>query len=121
MEKTPMRRVPVLLLTLALTGLLPPPADACTTFCLRKDSTAVFGKNYDWHFDDGLVLVNKRGVAKTAAPPPAGSPAQWTSRYGSVTFNQFGREFPNGGLNEAGLALELMWLNETLYPAPDQR
>ena len=105
---------------LALAWILPA-ADACTTFCLRKGSTAVFGKNYDWHFDDGLVLVNKRGVAKTAAPAPGGPPAQWTSRYGSVTFNQFGREFPNGGLNEAGLALELMWLDETLYPAPDQR
>jgi choloylglycine hydrolase len=81
----------------------------------------VFGKNYDWHFDDGLVLVNKRGMAKTAAPTSDGPPARWTSRYGCVTFNQFGREFPNGGLNEAGLALELMWLDETLYPAPDQR
>jgi len=97
------------------------PADACTTFCLHKGSAAVFGKNYDWHFDDGLVMVNKRGVAKTATPPPEGVPARWTSRYGSVTFNQFGREFPNGGLNEAGLALELMWLDETLYPAPDPR
>src|SRR3954447_14947353 len=121
MEKTPMRRVPVLLLTLALTGLLPPPADACTTFCLRKDATAVFGKNYDWHFDDGLVVVNKRGVTKTAALPLPARAAKWTSKYGSVTFNQFGREFPNGGLNEAGLALDLMWLESTRYPTPAGR
>jgi penicillin V acylase-like amidase (Ntn superfamily) len=118
MKRFPLSRLALPALILAW---IIPPADACTTFCLRKGSTAVFGKNYDWHFDDGLVVVNKRGVAKTAAPPPDGPPAQWTSRYGSVTFNQFGREFPNGGLNEAGLALELMWLDETLYPAPDQR
>jgi penicillin V acylase-like amidase (Ntn superfamily) len=111
---------PFLLAALVLAGSLPP-ADACTTFCLRKGATAVFGKNYDWHFDDGLVLVNKRGVAKTATPPTDGPPARWTSRYGSVTFNQFGREFPSGGLNEAGLALELMWLDETRYPARDAR
>jgi penicillin V acylase-like amidase (Ntn superfamily) len=114
------RLLPFLLAAFALAWILPP-ADACTTFCLRKGSTAVFGKNYDWHFDDGLVLVNKRGVAKTATRPASGEPAQWTSRYGSLTFNQFGREFPSGGLNEAGLVLELMWLEETRYPAPDRR
>ncbi|HEX4966349.1 MAG TPA: hypothetical protein VF173_36410 [Thermoanaerobaculia bacterium] len=110
-----------LALSLLVLAWIVPAADACTTFCLHKGSTAVFGKNYDWHFDDGLVLVNKCGVAKSAAPLPDGKPAQWTSRYGSVTFNQFGREFPNGGMNEAGLAIELMWLDETLYPKPDQR
>jgi choloylglycine hydrolase len=26
----------------------------------------------------------------------------WTSRYGSITFNQYGREFPSGGINEKG-------------------
>jgi choloylglycine hydrolase len=107
-----------LLLALAWTA---PPAGACTTFCLHKGPTAVFGKNYDWHFDDGLVLINKRGVAKTASLPASAAPARWTSRYGSLTFNQYGREFPNGGLNEAGLAVELMWLDDTVYPAPDGR
>lgn len=108
---------------LALMSILPPlarPAAACTTFCLRKGADAIFGKNYDWHFDDGFVLTNKRGVAKSAAPPED-VPARWTSKYGSVTFNQFGREFPSGGLNEAGLAVELMWLDSTRYPAPDAR
>jgi penicillin V acylase-like amidase (Ntn superfamily) len=27
-----------------------------------------------------------------------------------VTFNQYGRNFPSGGMNEAGLVIELMWL-----------
>jgi choloylglycine hydrolase len=66
-------------------------------------------------------MVNKRGVAKTAALAPPETPARWVSRYGSVTFNQYGREFPNGGLNEAGLAVELMWLDATRYPDPDGR
>ena len=108
------------LAVLALAWILPP-ADACTTFCLRKGSTAVFGKNYDFYFDDGFVLINKRGVAKAASPLSPGTPARWTSRYGSLTFNQFGREFPSGGMNEAGLAVELMWLDETLYSSPDRR
>jgi penicillin V acylase-like amidase (Ntn superfamily) len=33
-----------------------------------------------------------------------------------VTFNQYGREFPSGGMNEAGLVVELMWLEATRYP-----
>jgi choloylglycine hydrolase len=45
----------------------------------------------------------------------------WTSRYGSVTFNQYGREFPSGGINERGLVVELMWLDATEYPAEDDR
>jgi penicillin V acylase-like amidase (Ntn superfamily) len=108
--------------------LLPvPQATACTTFCLKRGPQAVFGKNYDWAVGDGLVIVNKSGVSKTAAIPPQEKrspqekPARWVSRYGSLTFNQYGREFPNGGMNEAGLAVELMWLDETRYTAPDGR
>jgi len=113
---------PVLLLAATILALQPvPESDACTTFCLRRGSAAVFGKNYDWSVGDGMVMVNKRGVAKTAALPPQEKPAQWVSRYGSVTFNQYGREFPNGGMNEAGLVVELMWLDQTRYPGPDGR
>ena len=45
----------------------------------------------------------------------------WTSKYGSATFNQYGREFPMGGMNEAGLVVESMMLFETEYPLPDTR
>ncbi|HEX9942830.1 MAG TPA: linear amide C-N hydrolase [Thermoanaerobaculia bacterium] len=111
----------LLLAVTALAALPVPDAGACTTFCLKRGSEAVFGKNYDWSVGDGLVIVNKRGVAKTADLPPQEKPAQWTSKYGSVTFNQYGREFPSGGMNEAGLTVELMWLDETRYPDPDGR
>ena len=40
-------------------------------------------------------------------------------KYGAIFFNQFGREFPMGGMNEAGLVVELMWLDETVFPSPD--
>src|SRR5918992_1645573 len=93
---------------------------ACTTFCLKKNGEVLFGKNYDWMVGDGLVFVNKRGVSKTASLEGT-NPARWVSRYGSVTFNQYGRENPSGGLNEAGLVIELMWLDETQYPAQDSR
>jgi penicillin V acylase-like amidase (Ntn superfamily) len=94
-------------------------ACACSTFCFDTSSGPIFGKNYDWSVEDGLLIVNKRGVTKQAITDD--SPAKWTSRYGSVTFNQYGREFPCGGMNEAGLVVELMWLDEAEYPAPDDR
>jgi choloylglycine hydrolase len=47
--------------------------------------------------------------------------ARWTSKYGSVTFNQYGRETPMGGMNEAGLVIEVMMLMDTVYPEPDSR
>ena len=89
---------------------------ACTTFCLKNNGELLFGRNYDWMIGDALVFVNKRGVAKTASVAQDGTPAKWVSKYGSVTFNQYGRENPAGGMNEAGLVVEVMWLDETEYP-----
>ncbi|MCP4231671.1 MAG: linear amide C-N hydrolase [bacterium] len=105
---------------LLIAVLLPHGLYACTTFCLDNgDDAPVFGRNYDWMVGDGLVMVNKSGVDKIAAFVEA--PAVWTSEYGSVTFNQYGRELPCGGMNEAGLVVEVMWLSETVYPPPDER
>ena len=44
------------------------PASACTTFMLERGGDRVVGKSYDWHMGQGLVLVNKRGVAKQSLP-----------------------------------------------------
>jgi penicillin V acylase-like amidase (Ntn superfamily) len=50
-----------------------------------------------------------------------GPPAQWTSKYGSLTFNQYGRELPMGGINETGLVVESMYLMNCTYPPKDGR
>jgi penicillin V acylase-like amidase (Ntn superfamily) len=94
---------------------------ACTTFCLKSNGEVLFGKNYDWMIGDGLVFVNKRGVQKVSTEDDSGNPAKWVSKYGNVTFNQYGRENPSGGMNEAGLVIELMWLQEAEYPKADAR
>ncbi len=104
---------------LALGAVMAPASDACTTFCYADGGTLIFGRNYDWNVGDGLVLTNKRNVTKRALAE--GTAATWTSRYGSITFNQYGREFPTGGMNEKGLVVELMWLDETEYPTVDRR
>ncbi len=109
--------------TILLVGLISQPCAACTTFLLSHDGNSVVGKNHDWMVDDGLVIVNKRGMSKTAGygKNVKGRPAVWTSKYGSVTFNQYGRELPSGGMNETGLVVEEMTLTETQYSKPDSR
>ena len=98
------------------------PADACTTFLLERGAERVVGKSYDWHMGQGLVMVNKRGVAKQSLPgKPGDRPTRWVSRHASVTFNQYGRELPNGGMNDAGLVIEVMWLDDSVYEKADQR
>lgn len=95
--------------------------NTCTTFSIKSQNDLVFGRNFDFPSGCGHVIVNKRNIVKTAFIRPPENPVEWVSEYGSVTFNQIGREFPYGGMNEAGLVIEQMWLDETVYPVPDQR
>jgi len=108
-----------------IASLLAPSSHACTTFCLDSNDALVVGKNYDWTTGDGLVVVNKRNVSKTASLGPAWvgeQPVSWISKYGSVTFNPWGRESSFSGMNEAGLVVSGMGLmSDTIYPAPDSR
>lgn len=92
---------------------------ACTTFCFHYNGDWIYGRNFDWQIEHCLIMVNKRGAAKVAYTE--NNPAKWVSKYGSITFNQYGREFPLGGMNEAGLVIECMWLQQTEYPPPDSR
>lgn len=104
----------VLLLALVLAAA--PVAFPCTTFRMAGDGEALFGRNYDFEIGQGYVMTTSRGVAKTSV---AGT-LRWTSRYASVTFNQWGREFPMDGMNDAGLVIALMWLDETVYPRDER-
>jgi choloylglycine hydrolase len=97
------------------------PVHACTTFCLKNKGEVLFGKNYDWSLGDGMLFVNKRGMSKMSSVENEKNVAKWTSRYGSITFNQYGWEQPSGGMNEMGLVIELMWLDDAKYPKADER
>ncbi len=94
---------------------------ACTTFFINKDGKLAFGRNYDWITDAGYVTKNNRGLLKTSFKNQEGGTLNWVSRYGSITFNQYGKEFPTGGMNEKGLVVELMWLDGSVYPKTDDR
>jgi len=97
---------------------------ACTVFYLKYGGFEILGKNLDWDHEEGLIYVNKQQSTKDALmidPSQHGQPARWTSRYGSITFNQHGREMPMGGMNEQGLVVEALLLGKTRYPGRDRR
>jgi penicillin V acylase-like amidase (Ntn superfamily) len=104
---------------MALLAVLPASAGACTTFCLQGTDGPVFGRNYDVRFGDGLVMVNRRDEEKWSTTGVGG--AKWIARYGSLTFNQYGRGSPSGGMNEKGLVVEVLDLPATTFPRPDSR
>ena len=66
-------------------------------------------------------MVNPRNLEKVALVNPSEKPVKWVSKFGSITFNQIGRELPFGGINESGLVVEHMTLEETVYPSKDNR
>lgn len=99
-----------------------PSAQACTAFLQSSSDTLLMGRNLDWNLDEGLLIANKKDISKVAMTlDPTEKTAQWVSKYGSVTFNQYGREMPSGGMNEAGLVVETLWLDKTRHPQPDER
>lgn len=116
-----MVRISVSAALVVLAVLRPAPAArACTTVCMSRGKQVIVAKSYDFHVAHGLAVLNKRGVGKQSLTLTAKEkPARWVSKYGSVTFNQYGRELPLGGMNEKGLVVEIMWLNSTVHPPLD--
>ena len=95
----------------------------CTTFTIRTDSELIFGRNLDVESDIGNVFINPRGLKKTAyfSKKSKGIPAKWKSKFGSITFNQISKDIPHGGMNEKGLVVEHLFLEESVYEQSDTR
>jgi choloylglycine hydrolase len=106
-----------------LACLIVPASSQCSSFYLDADGLAMVGSNYD-HCDhqDGLVIVNKRGVQKRGfSHGTTGQYVSWTSKYGSVTFSVACREEPYCGINEAGLVVVTASLPASKGAPPDER
>jgi choloylglycine hydrolase len=111
-------------LVVLIVWVLPQALFPCTTFVLKdKTGNLYFGRNFDFGTGLGHIQVNQRNVKKTAAPLPGEKPFIWISGYGSLSFNQNGREFPYGGINEAGLVIAQMMHESAAcsYPEKDGR
>lgn len=106
------------------------PTHSCSTFMLSTGDGHYVGHNLDDYYSvAGMIIVNRRGVSKEsisweALDPrcvnaPKGPKVRWIARYGSITGNTFGREFIDGGINEAGLCVSEMTLMGTTWPEDD--
>jgi len=103
----------------------------CSTFLLDKNDTVLVAHNLDDSMEvPGAIFINKRSVTKeniswkdftSFSGKKSSIPRiQWTSKYGSVTYNTWGKEFPDGGVNENGLYIGEMTLLGTKWPETDK-
>src|SRR3989449_4947632 len=113
------RRYIPMLASLGIAVIAATPVLSCTTVCLLEKEKAVVAYNYDFHPPEGLVLVNKRDTKKMSALRRQG--ATWTARYGSVTFNQFGRDNPMTARNRKSPMPPEVWRADTGFPPADSR
>ncbi len=95
--------------------------NACSSLVLKNGNEVFLAKNFDWTYGNGYLIKNLRNTKKQAFYTQAGKPVSWISTYGSVTFNQNGKEMPYGGINEKGLTVEMLWLEFTNYGATAER
>lgn len=115
-------KIQIISILMFFLGIYPFKSKPCTTFGIKDKSGSIyFGRNFDFSTGLGQVNINLKGVEKTSLSLLPEKPFSWTSKYGSITFNQNGREFPYGGMNELGLVIENMMLNSTQYPESDNR
>ncbi len=101
---------------------------ACSTFKLQKGDGLIYGHNLNQGDMDvpGLLMINQRGIFKTGrtwselTTKDELNPSKhtWISWYGSLTFNCFGKDLPDGGMNEAGLVIWEM-SDDIVYPQND--
>ncbi len=84
----------------------------CSTIILGADSKKLLAENYDFNLDHGYLGVNLKGTIKENGRELGEKVLRWQVSYGSVTFNQYSFELPISGMNEAGLAIALMFHDE---------
>jgi penicillin V acylase-like amidase (Ntn superfamily) len=115
------RKFTIFMSVVIMTALSSPALYPCTTFVLHQGNRLIFGRNLDWISGTGLLILNPRNMEKKALVDSSKKAITWVSKFGSMTFNQIGRELPFGGINESGLVVEHMTLDGTTYPAKDHR
>jgi hypothetical protein len=82
---------------------------ACSIF--MQPETGMVAKNFDWNLAEGEMMIRPYNAKKQALA----SNKSWISKYGSITFNQYGPDLPNGGMNTEGLLMEALILGATKH------
>ncbi|MDD4613954.1 MAG: linear amide C-N hydrolase [Caldisericia bacterium] len=80
-------------------------AYADTAIHLQNATDMVTGFTFDSSLEKGLIYCNPKGLQKQSMTFDANLSMEWISRYGSITFNQWGQDLPYAGMNEKGLCI----------------
>ena len=96
-----------------------PKANACTRVVYTGDNGMVLtGRTMDWKTEmHSNIWVFPRGMERSGET--GSNSLKWTSKYGSVVTSAF-EIASTDGMNEKGLVANLLWLNESVYPAWDK-
>src|SRR3569832_745432 len=100
-------------LAAAATLLVDPAASlACTRVVYLGDNDDVItARSKDWKLDVATILyILPRGIARTGESGP--NSLKWTAKFGSVVATGYDVSTTDG-MNEKGLAAQLLWLVES--------
>lgn len=91
------------------------PALACTRVVyLGANNDVITARSMDWKNDiDTNLYILPRGIARTGEAGP--NSIKWTAKYGSLVATGYDVSTTDG-MNEKGLATQLLWLAESQYP-----
>ena len=106
----------VFLCLLAGTSFNTTEAAACSLAVLNGNGNLIIARTMDWMTPDGDVVKNYPGTKRTAQLILF-NPYEWTSKYGSISFNLTetvpllgAKSVPGCGLNEKGLYAAELWV-----------
>ena len=105
----------IILVVLMASTLFQSVSQACTRVVyLGENQQIMTGRTMDWKYDIGTNLwIFPRMMARNGV---AGSNSlKWVSKYGSVIATGYDISTTDG-VNEKGLAANLLWLSESHYP-----
>lgn len=116
----PLRSVLPCLVAAAALAAMPIAALACTRVVyLGANDDVITARSMDWKQDIATNLyVLPRGIARNGEAGP--NSLKWVAKYGSVVATAYDVATTDG-MNEKGLAAELLWLVESQYPTFDPR
>lgn len=115
MKKYTRRLLSTAVIALSIAAI--PVSLACTRAVFLGDNDRVItGRSMDWKVDVGTNLwVMPQGLHQNGGAGP--NSIEWVSKYGSVIASGYDISSTDG-VNEKGLAANLLWLVESEYPEP---
>ena len=96
---------------------LPRGAEACSRVLWNDNPIKLIGRTLDWDHDfQEAIWVLPAGMQRYGLVPD--NPARWSSRYGSIVMSAYDKATAEG-FNEKGLAINMLYLEGTLYEQRD--